>query len=625
MELVLRIFITTLELSKMKRFIILIFIIFNLYSLKSQNTFQKVYGGKLWADQLSVTDDKGFIVSYAGPFTGYYSPEVLEKLDAGVIKLDSNYQVQWTRSFSGEGVYLDRFEKVIQHRGNYYAVGVMGELDNEKTLLTKLDKNGNEVWTKSFNGIAGTENIQVIDDQLWITVFNYVNGRSSGFLILDEDGVILEQKIFLTNREIIFRGVNKFNDEYYITGVSSKEGDDWNILLGKLSSNKQLLWLNEYDNKEINNFKYGGHSSVSIANDELFINYRNHQPEMEQDSNRTIIVMKTSLEGVLLRGVELRLPNANFDLHNWSPEIIYNNKIFIGVETSVQNNFNPGLLTMDLNLNNIHLKRFLVAGFTPANVTSLNLLSDGILISGREYFFNDTFQGFFLIKTTFQGNSACSEFDSKVLKTDITTDYLINSLRYVAFARVVIEDVAWDTTYTPEIDIIYNCEKNYLSLLDQDTEGHCKGDEVKLSIYGKEGDLSWNIELEDIIEEKDNEIIFIIREDKIIEVIDNSNDRVAQLEIKLNCHEVNNADMKVSQTLSPNEDGFNDLWEIKNIQLYPEHEVFIVDQLGNKVFKAKRYKNDWDGDSLPTGIYYYVVLRTSSDKEPLSGRLIINY
>ncbi|MBX2898917.1 MAG: HYR domain-containing protein [Cyclobacteriaceae bacterium] len=71
-------------------------------------------------------------------------------------------------------------------------------------------------------------------------------------------------------------------------------------------------------------------------------------------------------------------------------------------------------------------------------------------------------------------------------------------------------------------------------------------------------------------------------------------------------------DVKVSQLVSPDGDGFNDVWKIFDIENYPDNEVLIVDRWGSEVFKTTGYNaidRVWDGTKngalLPTGTYFY--------------------
>lgn len=70
-------------------------------------------------------------------------------------------------------------------------------------------------------------------------------------------------------------------------------------------------------------------------------------------------------------------------------------------------------------------------------------------------------------------------------------------------------------------------------------------------------------------------------------------------------------DFKVDATnvLTPNGDGKNDKWVIKNIDSYPDNELKIFDRSGRLVFSQRNYNNTWDGkvngNPLAEGTYYY--------------------
>jgi len=78
--------------------------------------------------------------------------------------------------------------------------------------------------------------------------------------------------------------------------------------------------------------------------------------------------------------------------------------------------------------------------------------------------------------------------------------------------------------------------------------------------------------------------------------------------------------------LSPNGDGKNDRWIIKNIEQYPDNEVKIFDRAGRLVFRKKGYNNDWDGtfngSKLSSGVYIYI-LNSGTGITPVKGTLTI--
>lgn len=85
-----------------------------------------------------------------------------------------------------------------------------------------------------------------------------------------------------------------------------------------------------------------------------------------------------------------------------------------------------------------------------------------------------------------------------------------------------------------------------------------------------------------------------------------------------------------ANTLTPNDDGLNDYWEIGNISSYPRAKVSVYDRWGQKVFNVVGYTNDkrWDGTykglKLPAATYFYVIdLQTGNDKGIVTGSITI--
>ena len=69
--------------------------------------------------------------------------------------------------------------------------------------------------------------------------------------------------------------------------------------------------------------------------------------------------------------------------------------------------------------------------------------------------------------------------------------------------------------------------------------------------------------------------------------------------------------LTIPNTFTPNNDGINDLWDIKGIENYPTAVVQIFNRYGQKVFESRGYSQPFDGRSsgspLPTGVYYYII------------------
>jgi gliding motility-associated-like protein/uncharacterized repeat protein (TIGR01451 family) len=66
-------------------------------------------------------------------------------------------------------------------------------------------------------------------------------------------------------------------------------------------------------------------------------------------------------------------------------------------------------------------------------------------------------------------------------------------------------------------------------------------------------------------------------------------------------------DLLIPNLFTPNGDGINDTFEINGLAEFAENEITIVNRWGNEVFRAKGYQNNWTGEGLNEGTYYYLL------------------
>jgi len=82
----------------------------------------------------------------------------------------------------------------------------------------------------------------------------------------------------------------------------------------------------------------------------------------------------------------------------------------------------------------------------------------------------------------------------------------------------------------------------------------------------------------------------------------------------------------IPNTFTPNGDGVNDLWVIRTINQYPTSNIEIFSRWGVQLYQKKNGVIPWDGVSdgkvLPTGTYFYV-LKLTPDSKPISGSISI--
>jgi len=64
-------------------------------------------------------------------------------------------------------------------------------------------------------------------------------------------------------------------------------------------------------------------------------------------------------------------------------------------------------------------------------------------------------------------------------------------------------------------------------------------------------------------------------------------------------------EIEIPNIITPNGDGVNDKFVIKNIERVESSTLRIYNRWGTKIYEASPYKNDWDGEGAPDGVYYY--------------------
>lgn len=85
--------------------------------------------------------------------------------------------------------------------------------------------------------------------------------------------------------------------------------------------------------------------------------------------------------------------------------------------------------------------------------------------------------------------------------------------------------------------------------------------------------------------------------------------------------------IEIFTCFSPNNDGVNDTWNIKNIQLYPNCKVSVLNQWNHLLLNSKGYQTPWDGkfngEDMPASTYYYIITLGDSRYKPYTGSVTI--
>jgi len=77
----------------------------------------------------------------------------------------------------------------------------------------------------------------------------------------------------------------------------------------------------------------------------------------------------------------------------------------------------------------------------------------------------------------------------------------------------------------------------------------------------------------------------------------------------------------VERYFSPNDDGYNDVLAIGNVEKYPNFEFIVYNKWGQRVYHQQAVYKPWDGKwlgvALPDGAYYYVFFFDADDRTRL--------
>jgi gliding motility-associated-like protein len=84
----------------------------------------------------------------------------------------------------------------------------------------------------------------------------------------------------------------------------------------------------------------------------------------------------------------------------------------------------------------------------------------------------------------------------------------------------------------------------------------------------------------------------------------------------------------IPNAITPNGDGYNDRWYIRDLERYPDNEVRIINRWGDEVFYQKPYDNNWQGtwkgENLPGATYYYIIkIKFNGESYDFNGPLTV--
>lgn len=234
-----------------------------------------------------------------------------------------------------------------------------------------------------------------------------------------------------------------------------------------------------------------------------------------------------------------------------------------------------------------------------------------------------------------QNNIDTSQVSATLTVIEDTTDVDIEVLKSVAPEFAEIGD---DVSFTITITNLGTTEANTIEILEELPESYSIN---MATVSNGNFDPNTNIwSISNLLPNQTETLTLLVN---VISASDLLNVASLISLIEPDQNETNNSDsvgvfvegcIVISEGLSPNQDGLNDLWTIECIESYPENEVKVFNRLGVQVYEQLNYQNNWDGianmgllkssNPLPVGAYFYIVDLKNGELAK-TGWLYINY
>jgi len=85
----------------------------------------------------------------------------------------------------------------------------------------------------------------------------------------------------------------------------------------------------------------------------------------------------------------------------------------------------------------------------------------------------------------------------------------------------------------------------------------------------------------------------------------------------------------IPNAFTPNSDGVNDKWEIRNLDVYPGVIIYVYNRWGQEVYNGRVDSESWDGtyngNKLPKGAYQYIINTGQDNIKPYTGTISLVY
>lgn len=175
-------------------------------------------------------------------------------------------------------------------------------------------------------------------------------------------------------------------------------------------------------------------------------------------------------------------------------------------------------------------------------------------------------------------------------------------------------------------DIMGNVNVSFLpytpmSVLTPMLDTICSGNEVNLTAIVSDGMAPYEVLWED--GQTGSSIIYTTSGNILIELdlvvtdkCGQSITTVAEIPVKV-------CEVIPANVFTPNGDNMNETLTFSNLEFFKDNNIVVFNRWGKKVFEQDNYQNDWGGDKLSEGTYFYILTINDSKNSILKGSFTI--
>ncbi len=553
--------------------------------------FNKVWAfrvGGLFFDvglKCALTKDTSLLVT--GATRSYNLSPSDQTLQFFVSKFDKTGNLKWFKTYNQEGItvsYVNGAYHIIEkENGNFIVEGITNTDANSGSstdrLILEIDEDGEPVSTTR------------VDCQ------NAVN-EGKGFTLISDGGSVVA-------------GVRGFDSN---SGVL--ENIDGEII--KLNSEGQVTWARSIGTSEDESLTK---SSFPAAVAEIAGGY----------------LMAVATQGGSIGGVDLLL--AKFDDEGdtvWTKiygtpndDIINSNELinvsenaisFFLTSRSTGNTGQSSLLTVTIDTNGNIIEESQFSGADLLSVSGMDYRSLMQVAVGSTNLLSQN-PNASIFNTTTLGSFCSNNTKGQFLEEDNETSLLVSE--YSCFSGGSFEA-------KPHFPIINNAVLIKTAICDEliikpviainDTI-ICPGEELEIAVDLES--IQWFDDQNPGLLLSEDQSVFVRPESTVTYYAQASNgyEDSVQVQVRAISDELCIA-LEIYELMTPNGDGVQDYFFIKDINSFKDYEVSVFNLYGDEVMHIHNYENDWGGNNVPDGQYFYHILINDINKA-FKGPLVI--